>query len=93
MWIYRRMMKISWKRIKNKNEILHVAGRKQLALVAFFKERNVNKFGHVKRHQTLFKDMLEERVEGTRPRGKPRINWEENVKNWSGLKLHQNDRR
>ena len=31
--------------------------------------------------------MLEGRVEGTRPRGKPRIDWEEKIKNWSGLKL------
>ena len=33
--------------------------------------------------------MLEGRVEGTRLRGKPRINWEENFKHWSGLKLQE----
>ena len=29
MWIYRRMMKISWKRLKTNKEILHMAGRKK----------------------------------------------------------------
>ena len=32
---------------------------------------------------------LEGRVEGSRPKGRPRFNWEENVKNWSGLKLQE----
>ena len=27
--------------------------------------------------------------QGTRPRVRPRINWEENVKNWIGLKLQE----
>ena len=31
MWIYRRMMKISWKRIKTNKDILHMTGRKQIA--------------------------------------------------------------
>ena len=44
---------------------------------------------HVKRHQNLLKGVLEGRLEGSRPRGRPRINWEENVKNWSGLKLQE----
>ena len=51
---------------------------------------------YVERHESLLKDVLEGRVEGrvegTRPRGRPRkgrINWEENVKNWSGLKLQE----
>ena len=55
MWIYRRMMKISWKRMKTNKEILHIAGRKQIALVGLVKERNIKYFGHVKRHQSLLK--------------------------------------
>ena len=33
--------------------------------------------------------MLEGRVEGTRPRGKPKISWEENVKSWTELKMQE----
>ena len=89
MWIYRRMMKISWKRMQTNEEILHMAGRKKIALEGFVKERKIKYIGHVKRHQSLLEDVLEGRVEGSRPRGRPRINWEENVKNWSGLKVLQ----
>ena len=89
MWTYRKMMKMSWKRMKTNKDILKMAGRKQTALVGLVKERKAKYFGHVKRHQNLLKDMLEGRVEGTRPRGKPRINWEENIKSWSGLKLQE----
>ena len=64
-----------------------MAGRKQIALVGLVKEKKVKYFGHVKRHQSL--NVLEGSVEETRPRGRPRINWEENVKNWSGLKLQE----
>ena len=83
------MMKISWKQMKTNKEILHLAGRKQNALVGLVKDTKVKYFGHVKRHQSLLKDVLEGRVEETRPRGRPRINWEENVKNWRGLKLQE----
>ena len=82
MWIYRRMMKTN-------KMILHMAGRKQIALVGSVKERKIKYFGHVKRHQSLLKDVLEGREEGSRRRGRPRINREENVKNWSGLKLQE----
>ena len=42
MWIYRRIMKISWKRMKTNKEILHMVGRKQIALVGLVKERKSN---------------------------------------------------
>ena len=89
MWIYRRMMKISWKRMKTNKEILHMAGGKQIALVKLVKESKIKYFGHIKRHQSLLKDVLKGKVEESRPRGGPRIKWEENVKNWSGLKLQE----
>ena len=89
MWIYRKMMKISWKPVKTNKEILHMAGRKQIALLGLVEERKIKNFGHVKRHQSLLKDVLEGRAVGTRPRGRPGITWEENVKNWRGLKLQE----
>ena len=39
MWIYRRMMKISWKRMKTNKEILHMTGRKQIALVLMLRSQ------------------------------------------------------
>ena len=68
--------------MKTNKEILYMAGRKQIALVGLVNERKVKYFDHVKRHQSLLENLLEGRVEGSRPRGRPRINWEENVKNW-----------
>ena len=80
---------ISLKRMKTNKEVLHMAGRKQIALVKLVKERKIKYFGHVKRHQSLLNDVLEGIVKGSRSRGRPRIDWEENVKNWSGLKLQE----
>ena len=37
MWIYRRMRKISSKRMKTNKEILHMTGRKQIALIGLVK--------------------------------------------------------
>ena len=39
MWIYRRMMKISWKQIKTNIGISQMAGRNQTVLVRVRKEK------------------------------------------------------
>ena len=39
-------------------------------------------FGHIKRHDTLEKTILEGKLEGKRKRGKPRRVWTDDIKNW-----------
>ena len=53
------------------------------------RERKTRYFGCLKRHDHLMKTMLEGKAEGKRRRGKPRTNWEKNVKNWTEKELQQ----
>ena len=71
--------------MKTNKEILHMAGRKQIALEGLVKERKIKYFGHVKRHQSLLKDVLE----GSRPTGREcqELEWTKTAR------VHQNGRR
>jgi hypothetical protein len=40
-------------------------------------------FRHLKRHDSLLKNILEGRVEGKRARGRQRYIWENNIKQWT----------
>ena len=51
------------------------------------KKRQVKYFGHVKRHNTLIKTILEGKVEGKRARGRQRYKWEDNIKRWTNSSL------
>ncbi|PIK45030.1 hypothetical protein BSL78_18122 [Apostichopus japonicus] len=44
-------------------------------------------FGHVTRHDSLSKVILQATVEGCRRRGRQRRNWPDNVKDWTGLDM------
>ena len=41
-------------------------------------------FGHIKRHETLEKHILEARTEGKRGRGRPTRRWEQDIEEWLG---------
>ena len=38
-------------------------------------------FGHIKRHDTIIKEILESKVEGKKGRGRPRAAWPDNIIN------------
>ena len=54
-----------------------MAGLKENTLIGIVKERNARYFDHIKRHHSLLKNVMEGKVEGTRPRRKPRTMGEE----------------
>lgn len=59
----------------------------QEPLLATVKRRKLAWFGHVTRHNTLSKNILQGTLEGGRRRGRQRKSWVENVKEWTGLEL------
>ncbi|GFR70823.1 endonuclease-reverse transcriptase [Elysia marginata] len=68
MWIYTRLAKISWKDKKANQEVCeHLGTRREL--VNTIKTRKIKYFGHIKRHASYLKDVLEGKIEGSRPRG------------------------
>lgn len=77
-WCYRRMMKISWKdRIKNE-EVFRRAGEKHTVWKSI-KNRKTNLSGHILRHESLIKTILEGMVEGKRYQGRPRLQYLEHI--------------
>ena len=86
MWFLRRMGKISWKQ-KMKNEDVLKNLETEKTLLNTIKERKLKFFGHIKRHDSIMKNILEGKMEGRRPRGRPRAQWCDNIKEWSGHSL------
>ena len=46
------------------------------------KARKLSYFGHLKRHDSLEKHILEARLEGKRRKGRPTRRWTEDIKEW-----------
>ena len=46
-------------------------------------------FGHVKRHDSLEKSILEGKLEVKRKRGKPKRAWTDNIKNWIEMSVKE----
>ena len=86
MWFFRRMGKISWKQKLTNEEVLEKLNT-QRSLMQTIKSRKLKFFGHTKRHDSIMKTILEGKVEGKRPQGRPRAQWCDNIKQWTGRSL------
>ena len=72
MWLYMRMLKISWTdRVRN-DEVLHRAGTKTEITTAI-RQQQLRFLGHVMRLQQLENVCVYGRVEVRRGRGRPRL--------------------
>ena len=90
MWIYRRIMRISWTKKKSNKRVLVDAGQRSRHLLAEVKKRQLKYYGHVRRHESLQKVVLEGKIDGKRARGKPRKSWIGNVVATTGSKIKKN---
>ena len=71
MWCWRRMEKISWRERITNEEVLNIVSE-QKHLVTTIVQRKKNWIGHILRGESLLKETIEGRMEGKRPRGRPR---------------------
>ena len=71
MWIWRRVLKISWTEHKTNEEVLKTVGEER-SLVNTIRRRQKNWIGHILRGDTLLKTVLEGRMEGKKVPGRPR---------------------
>ena len=46
-------------------------------------------FGHIKRHETLERQILEARIDGRRGRGRPTRRWEQDINDWMDMTTTQ----
>ena len=53
-------------------------------LLTTIKQRKLRYFGHVKRQDGFLKMTMEGKMEGRRPRGRPRTTWVDNIETWTG---------
>ena len=64
MWVYRRIGRTSWKEKKTNKEVLRTLNMKK-ELLREIKIRQIKYFGHIKRHDTLLKTLLEVKSKGS----------------------------
>ena len=83
-WCFRRLGNIKWSdRITNDSVIEKLKTKR--TLLSDIQRRKLRYFGHVKRRNNILSTAVEGRLEGRRPRGRPRNNWMTDVREWTGL--------
>jgi hypothetical protein len=65
------------------NEVLKQLELKR-ELFNTIRKRQIKFFGHIKRHNSILKDILEGKIQGNRSRGRQRLKWTDNIKRWTG---------
>ena len=86
MWAWRKLEKVSYLDKKTNEEVLSSAGEERSFVDAIVK-RKKNWIGHVVRGEGLLKQVLEGRMEGQRPRGRPRMGMIDDIKEGSYVKM------
>ena len=87
MWMYRRMSKISWKEKKTNMEVLKIVGVKRPELLLTIKSKKLAYYGHIRRHDSVHKRILEGKVIGKRGRGRRRQSWLTNIEEMTQQKM------
>ena len=89
MKCYRRILKISWIEKVSNEQVLNRIGITTPKLLQTVKKLKLKYFGHIKRHDTLEKHILEAKIEGKRGRGRPTRRWEQDIEDWFGMTTTQ----
>ena len=79
MWVYRRITRTSWKD-KITNEVVLRKVKIQKRLMNEIMKRKTSFCGHLMRHDSIQKILLE----GKRARGRQRLTWFDNIREWTG---------
>ena len=89
MWMYRKMLKISYTSHTANEEVLKRIHEKGLSLEKNIKMRKTQHFGHLVRKDMMQKSLLEGKICAKRPRGRPRKSWMKNIMEWTKLNFEQ----
>ena len=79
---YRKVLRIPWTTRTTNIEVLERVNLKRPQLIDKIKKLKLKYFGHIKRHQSLERTIMEGDVAGRRGRGRPRRRWEDDIKEW-----------
>ena len=89
---YRRMLRIPWIEKRKNTEILKELKVGHDWLLNNIKARKLSYFGHLKRHDSLKRQILEARLEGIRRKDRPTRRWTEDIKKWLPMSPTEADR-
>jgi hypothetical protein len=78
MWCWRNLEQIRWQEHRTNAQVLEQVNEER-HLLKSIKQRRLRWVGHVLRHGGLLRDVIEGRIEGKRPRGRPRNTWVANL--------------
>ena len=85
---HRKLLGISWRERKTNEHVQEkmksLVGQQE-PLLATVKRRKLQWFGHISRHNSLAKTIMQGTLAGQRTRGRPRKNWQHNIVQWTGL--------
>ena len=86
MWCYRRMLKIKWTDRVTNEEVLRRAGVSERQLFTIVCRRKLKFAGHIIRGSSgeMCKNIIEGTIDGKRSRGRQRMKWMDNIKDWMG---------
>ena len=87
MACYRKILNIPWTAKVTNEEVRLRLNITCSHLFKHFKKQKLSYFGHIKRHSTLEKTVLEGRVEGKRKRGRPRRRWVDDIAEWMKMSV------
>ena len=88
MWIYRRISRTPWTEKVTNQHVLQKINIKNTELVQMIRTRKAKFYGHVRRHNSLQRVILEGKVEGKRGRGRKRTSWTDYIRTHLGLPIN-----
>ncbi|KAJ8035647.1 hypothetical protein HOLleu_19388 [Holothuria leucospilota] len=86
MWLYRQMLKVSYKDRMSNEEVLNRVKAKKM-LLSELKNRKLQYLGYILRSSGLQKQLLEGKMGSRRLRGRPRNTWWADIQKWTGKSL------
>ena len=89
MKCYRKILGRSWMEKVTNKELLSRLDMKTTMLLQKTKTLKLKYFGHIKRHETLERHILEARIDGRRGRGRPTRIWEQDINDWMDMTTTQ----
>ena len=86
MWIWRRLENISWEQKIRNEEVLRRVKENRCLITTIYR-RQKNWIGHILRGDGLLRDVMEGRMMGKRPRGRPRAGMMDELMEGSYVKM------